>query len=671
MNSNIELTQAQQPEASSEEQSRLEPEYDYVVVGSGAGGGPLATNLAKAGYKVLLLEAGGDPLQTDDGKPMERYTYSVPAFHPRSTEDDDLRWSFFVKHYANEEQQRSDGKYDQQHQGILYPRAGTLGGCTAHNAMITVYPHNSDWDKLAEITGDPSWKSDNMRQYFERLEQCRYIERPKDPDRNPSRHGFDGWLSTTLADPKLAVRDRQLLSVILRAALTSLRQRTPNFFSRINYLFTQLRSSLLSILKGETALKDLIDQLLDPNDWRVAQARPEGVFMIPLAVKDGRRISTRDHIREIERQYPNKLTVKTHAFVTQVLFESEKTPDGLYKVIGVEYLEGKHLYRADPGAAQTSDDAAVKHQVYVKREVILSGGTFNTPQLLKLSGIGSEEELNQFGIPVRVNLPGVGANLQDRYEVGVVSQMRKNFSLLQGGTFAEPESPDHPKDPYLQEWEQSKSGLYTSNGAVIGIVKKSHEGRQDPDLFIFGLPLFFKGYFLKYSEVVAARTDQFTWAVLKAHTNNTAGTVKLRSTNPRDVPEINFHYFNEGNDTSGEDLQSVVEGVKFVRRMTDQSDLFLKTEMLPGVAIDEEEELKQFIKNEAWGHHACGTCKIGRLDDKMAVLDSNFRVYGTQNLRVVDASVFPFIPGFFIVTPIYMISEKASDVILQDAHNHS
>jgi len=87
--------------------------------------------------------------------------------------------------------------------GSLYPRAGTLGGCTAHNAMITVYPHNSDWDKLAEITGDPSWKSDNMRQYFERLEQCRYIERPKDPDRNPSRHGFDGWLSTTLQIPNL------------------------------------------------------------------------------------------------------------------------------------------------------------------------------------------------------------------------------------------------------------------------------------------------------------------------------------------------------------------------------------------------------------------------------------------------------------------------------------
>ena len=642
-------------------------EYDYVVVGSGAGGGPLAANLAKAGYKVLLLEAGGDPLQTDDGKSIERYTYSVPAFHPRSSEDEDLKWSFFVKHYGDEEQQRRDSKYDQKNQGILYPRAGTLGGCTTHNAMITIYPHNSDWDKIAELTGDPSWNSDNMRKYFQRLERCEYIERPSDPTKNTSRHGFDGWLNNTLADPSAAIKDPQLLKIILAAVVTLFRDTTPNLLGRFAHAIDTVWNNILSVINQETALKDFVDKLTDPNDWEVAQERKEGVFMIPLSTKDGKRISTRDYIRAVESQYPDRLIVKTRALVSQVLLAQDKTEDGLYQAIGVEYLEGKHLYKADPKASETNNPA-VKHQVYAKREVILAGGAFNTPQLLKLSGIGDREELTQFKIPVKIHLPGVGKNLQDRYEVGVVTRMNQSFSAIEGCTFTEPQSPeDIPKDPALQEWVNSKTGLYTSNGVVLGLIKRSQPQLLDPDLFIFGLPIYFKGYFLNYSEQIPMSPDLFTWAVLKAHTKNSAGTVKLRSSDPTDVPEINFHYFDEGNDTTGEDLQGVVEGVKFVREMSKKTDAFIKNELHPGGDIDEEEEIKTFVKNEAWGHHACGTCKIGRKDDPNAVLDTNFRVYGTKNLRVVDASVFPHIPGFFIVSAIYMVSEKASDVIINDA----
>ena len=114
-------------------------------------------------------------------------------------------------------------------------------------------------------------------------------------------------------------------------------------------------------------------------------------------------------------------------------------------------------------------------------------------------------------------------------------------------------------------------------------------------------------------------------------------------------------------------MESVVEGIEFVRRITARAPLLIKQEIIPGKSVNSREQLKDFIKNEAWGHHASCSNKMGPKDDKMAVVDSKFRVYGTKNLRVVDSSVFPYIPGFFIVSAVYMISEKASDVILEDA----
>ena len=142
----------------------------------------------------------------------------------------------------------------------------------------------------------------------------------------------------------------------------------------------------------------------------------------------------------------------------------------------------------------------------------------------------------------------------------------------------------------------------------------------------------------------------------------------LRSADPRDTPEINFRYFEEGNDANAEDLTSVVEGVKFVRAMTAELKRrkLIVEEELPGDAVQTDDELREFVRNNAWGHHASCTCPIGPKDNG-GVLSSDFRVHGVQGLRVVDASVFPRIPGFFIVSAIYMIGEKAADAILADA----
>ncbi len=176
----------------------------------------------------------------------------------------------------------------------------------------------------------------------------------------------------------------------------------------------------------------------------------------------------------------------------------------------------------------------------------------------------------------------------------------------------------------------------------------------------------FRGYRPGYSKVIEEARRFLSWAVLKGSTHNTAGRVAIRSADPRDVPEIDFHYFDPVSDPEGKDLAAVAGAVDFVRGITAGYGKRVKAEVSPGPQVTSTEQIRQFVRNEAWGHHASCTCKIGRDDDPMAVLDSAFRVRGTKGLRVVDASVFPHIPGLFIVLAVYMIAEKASDAILAD-----
>jgi len=642
-------------------------EHDFIIVGSGAGGGPLAANLAKNGFRVLVLEAGG----WDSPEVAQ-----VPAFHPNASEHPDLSWEFFVKHYANPRQ--PDSKWDSERNGIFYPRAATVGGCTVHNAMITMCGPNVDWDEIAKITNDHSWSGERMRTYFERLEHCDYMPRPDQKHdsflrkiwerirnifgiraaANPGRHGFDGWLYTTVADPKLGMKDDQLVGEILSALLTTL-----------------IEQGVAAIATVQSFLMDLFgDKVMarfDPNDWDTMRRRPEGVMLVPIAVREGRRNSPRDYLIEVQREHPDRLTIWTEALVTEIMFDREHGEAGEPAAIGVRFLQGKHLYKAHP---HPDSATGVSGEVYCKGEVILCGGAYNTPQLLKLSGIGPKTELENLQIKVRVDLPGVGTNLQDRYEVAVVSEVKKDFVLLENLAMGEP-APGQEPDVALKEWREHRTGLYTSNAVIVGILKKSSPKLPAPDLFIFAVPGFFKGYYKGYSQDranpnLATKHNTLTWLVMKAHTKNRAGTVTLRSTDPRDVPEINFHYFYEGTDhDDGEDLNALVEGFKFIRKINriamDRG--VVKREIWPPEEnVHDEAGIRDFITREAWGHHASCSCPIGADDDPMAVLDSRFRVRVVRNLRVVDASVFPRIPGTFIVTNVYMISEKASDVIAED-----
>lgn len=615
---------------------------DYIVVGSGAGGGTVAARLAESGFQVLLLEAGGDPRTSIGATPQTPGVnslpddYDVPAFHALSTENDGIRWDFFVRHFDDQAKQERDPKLTkeldgQPVNGVLYPRAGALGGCTAHNAMILVYPHNADWNQLADLTGDRSWRAEAMRAYFERIEHCDH--RPEERalskvGANPSRHGWSGWLHTEKAVPSAAIRNRDLRTTILESAKAA------------------LRSPELALTDADRRAR--LDSALDPNDWRVVTEAAIGIRYTPLTTKNARRVGARERVLEVQRAHPDKLKVELHSLATRVLFDDRG------RAIGVEYLKGERLYQAHP---KPNTQPGQRRQAFAAREVILAGGAFNTPQLLMLSGIGPKAELERHRIPVRVDLSGVGQNLQDRYEVAVVNRMNfDSWESLEGATFTR-------DDRQYDEWAKKRDGVYKTNGAMLSVIARSSPAAMSPDLFLYALIGRFEGYFPGYSSLVAKHPNCLTWIVLKAHTNNTAGRVTLRSANPLERPEIRFRYFEEGNDPREDDLKAVAAGMRLARTLAQglKKEQLLAREEVPGDAVPNE-QLDEFARRNAWGHHASCTCAIGRREDG-GVLTSDLKVHGVEGLRVVDASVFPRLPGFFPVSAVYMVGEKAADVM--------
>jgi len=618
-------------------------EYEYIIVGAGAGGGPLAVNLAKQGFSVLLIDAGSDEL------PMSA---QIPAYHTIAAEDPKISWEFFVNHYA---QAHKHGKWQEraENSGVLYPRSSVIGGCTAHNAMICLYPDHDDWDRIFKLTGrmDASWKSSAMRNLFlKKIENGDYFTDP-----------HKGWHHLNMSPISLLKGDSALQNILLKTATEK------------HFLFDEIAHAV------ENNQPWHLDGFLDAN--RDHHLEDEGLLRMPMSTYLGKRYGVYDYVMETKRTHSN-LKVMPHTLVKKVVFE--KTPQGL-KAIGVEALKGANLYQAH--GSYNKNQAGKEVFIKAKREVILAGGAFNSPQLLMLSGIGPADQYDSLtpGAPVKgrphMILDGVGKNLQDRYEVTVVTELDKDFELLKECEF-DTDFSRPTKDPCLKKWMNESTrqdSLYATNGVLTTIKMRSsvcQEGKTD--LILFGVPGHFSGYYPGFSKEAFNYKNRFTWAILKGHTRNRQGRVTLKSDNCREMPQIDFNYFSgEGAD---EDMQAVYEGVDRVRSLNRNifgaaEDVGRTVESHPGKGeiypsnyYETEEGLKNWIAKEAWGHHASCSNKMGIHPKDGSVVDLNFKVHGTLNLRVVDASVFPEIPGLFIVTPIYMIAEKASEAIIASHH---
>lgn len=347
-------------------------------------------------------------------------------------------------------------------------------------------------------------------------------------------------------------------------------------------------------------------------------ASQEGFGTYQVTQIQGKRESTAVAYLHPALSRPN-LTVVTQSLVTRVLLESTRS-------VGVAYFkDGK------------------EQQIRVNKEVLVCGGTINSPQVLLLSGIGPAEHLRTLGIRVMVDLPGVGNNLQDHPYIGVLYTSKQPISLF-GSATAE----------NLREYQEHQSGPFTSNGAEAGAFIQTQPDLPEPDIQYHFFPNLIPTVF----DSLDINRHGYT-IVSAVVTPQSRGRLTLRSTDPRQYPAFHANYLaNEA------DLRVLVEEVKQARRLgqTQAFAPFYQEEILPGPLVQSDQEIVAYLRNGVQSlYHPVGTCKMGY--DDQAVVDEQLRVHGVEGLRVVDASIMPTVVNGNTNAPTIMIAEKIADLL--------
>jgi len=359
----------------------------------------------------------------------------------------------------------------------------------------------------------------------------------------------------------------------------------------------------------------------DPNG-----AVQDGFARMEQNTFEGRRTSTARAYLHPAMNRPN-LVIETGALTSRVIVEN-------HRARAVEYVQHGQ-----------------KKTAHADGEVILCGGSYNSPQVLMLSGIGPADHLREFDIPVVHDMAGVGQNLSEHPNMLNVQAVKEDNGLTRHLRL------DRATIGVLQ-WMFKRNGAFSTNGAATHSFLRSRDGLARPDIQIVHMTLSNRAN-LWFPGVTRKPQWCFSARVGGPLNPQSRGWVKLRSANPDDAPRIQFNMFQERSD-----LDTMIRALKMSREIYAQSPLadYITGEIEPGTAVQTDAELEANIRANAHHRsHPCGTCKMGI--DETAVVDPQLRVRGIEGLRVADASIMPEVIAGNTNTPCMMIGEKCADLV--------
>jgi choline dehydrogenase-like flavoprotein len=475
---------------------------------------------------------------------------------------------------------------------IALPRGKGIGGSTNVNGQIFIRGQREDFDHWRDL-GNPGWGYDDLLPYFRKLERFEMLADPS----TSTNVRLAGKPLAGQIDPKFHGTDGPL-----NIAAPRIVNRTTDDF---------LESARLA---GHPLTPDFNGE------------KQAGIGFYTFTQRNGERVTAERAFLDPVRSRPN-LTVLPNRPVTRVLMEDRRA-------VGVAW--------------QNATGSGEIHG----REIILAAGSFVSPHLLMLSGIGEAAELQRFGIPVVVDLPGVGRNLQDHYDITL--EYRTETTAPYGISWrALPRNVLHVLD-----WIFRRRGLFASTTAEAGGFVSSKPGVERPDLQLF------------FCAAVGNTQNAagFTGHGFLVHATDlrpgSVGRLRLRSADPEVKPSIVFNVFRDAST-----MDALREGVRMIRRIVAQSPLARHRgrEVDPGPEVESDGAIDAFIRETVGTlFHPVGTCAMGQGPE--AVVDpATLRVHGTEGLRVIDASIMPAIVSGNTVAATYCLAERGADLVKQDA----